>query len=50
MTGDYFLFENTLPNGAAIIAAYQVVSVLVVAYFVQSEVEEHKNIMQTADL
>ena len=45
-----FLFENTLPNGAATIAAYQVISELVVAYFVRSEVQEHKNIMQTASL
>ncbi len=45
-----FLFENTLPNGAATIAAYQVVSELVVAYFVRSEVQEHKNVMQTAGL
>jgi len=38
ITGDWFLFNNFLPNGTLLVIGYQIISALVVAYIVLTEI------------
>lgn len=46
-TGDWFLIDNILPYGTIMVGVYQVVAVLVVAWFVFKEVGWEKHPMPT---
>jgi alkylglycerol monooxygenase len=48
ITGDWFLIENVLPNGVFVVAAFQVISVLAVGYFVKNEVNTNSNVTSEA--
>ena len=44
-TGEWFSLDSIFPYGTALVAAYQVVSVLVVAWFVLKEMKEEQVLM-----
>ncbi len=49
MTGEWFLLDTIIPNGTLIVACYQIVSVLVVAFIVQNEIRKDSSTMQSSN-